>query len=95
MIDHTGIGVSDIVRSAIFYDAALRPLPARGAAPAIATDHNREDKRRHDISTYFKCPKYGTVGQHNNNRLKGTHNEIRNSRRCPGCSLGSGTRNGP
>jgi catechol 2,3-dioxygenase-like lactoylglutathione lyase family enzyme len=26
MIDHTGIGVSDVARSAIFYDAALKPL---------------------------------------------------------------------
>jgi catechol 2,3-dioxygenase-like lactoylglutathione lyase family enzyme len=26
MIDHTGIGVSDMARSAIFYDAALKPL---------------------------------------------------------------------
>jgi catechol 2,3-dioxygenase-like lactoylglutathione lyase family enzyme len=25
MIDHTGIGVSDMARSAIFYDAALKP----------------------------------------------------------------------
>jgi len=26
MIDHTGIGVSDVARSAIFYDSALKPL---------------------------------------------------------------------
>jgi catechol 2,3-dioxygenase-like lactoylglutathione lyase family enzyme len=26
MIDHAGIGVSDVARSAIFYDAALKPL---------------------------------------------------------------------
>jgi catechol 2,3-dioxygenase-like lactoylglutathione lyase family enzyme len=26
MIDHTGIGVSDMSRSSIFYDAALKPL---------------------------------------------------------------------
>ena len=29
MIDHTGIGVADVVRSAIFYDAALGALGAR------------------------------------------------------------------
>ena len=29
MIDHTGIGVSDVRRSAIFYDAALRALGLR------------------------------------------------------------------
>lgn len=29
MIDHTGIGVADVVRSAAFYDAALAPLGLR------------------------------------------------------------------
>ena len=29
MIDHTGVGVADIARSAAFYDAALRPLGLR------------------------------------------------------------------
>jgi catechol 2,3-dioxygenase-like lactoylglutathione lyase family enzyme len=29
MIDHTGIGVADVARSAIFYDAALRELGLR------------------------------------------------------------------
>jgi catechol 2,3-dioxygenase-like lactoylglutathione lyase family enzyme len=29
MIDHTGIGVSDVARSARFYDAALAPLGLR------------------------------------------------------------------
>ena len=29
LLDHTGIGVTDIVRSARFYEAALRPLGAK------------------------------------------------------------------
>ncbi len=29
MIDHTGIGVADVARSAVFYDAALLPLGLR------------------------------------------------------------------
>ena len=32
MIDHTGIGVSDVARSAAFYDAALGALDLRRAA---------------------------------------------------------------
>jgi catechol 2,3-dioxygenase-like lactoylglutathione lyase family enzyme len=31
MIDHTGIGVADMVRSAAFYDATLKPLGMRRA----------------------------------------------------------------
>jgi catechol 2,3-dioxygenase-like lactoylglutathione lyase family enzyme len=38
MIDHTGIGVADVARSATFYDAALGALGLRRAMQIPATD---------------------------------------------------------
>lgn len=38
MIDHTGIGVADVVRSAVFYDAALGALGLRRVMQLPETD---------------------------------------------------------
>jgi catechol 2,3-dioxygenase-like lactoylglutathione lyase family enzyme len=48
LIDHTGIGVSDIHRSANFYDTALRPLAIR-AVMCITRDFRPTDVEASDL----------------------------------------------
>jgi hypothetical protein len=48
LIDHTGIGVSKIFRSAKFYEAALRPLGIEALA-RIARNFKRIDKDGSDL----------------------------------------------
>ena len=48
LVDHTGIGVSEIFRSAKFYEAALRPLGIE-ALVRIARNFKRIDKDGPDL----------------------------------------------
>jgi catechol 2,3-dioxygenase-like lactoylglutathione lyase family enzyme len=49
LIDHTGIGVSDIHRSGIFYEAALRPIGIR-VVMRITRDFKPTDANGPDLS---------------------------------------------